>query len=243
MNLKFCFILMLYAYTTYSQQVDSILHKAYGYNSSILLEEFFMNWEHDSKLTDEEKLQISERISSDDTLKEIYKLANTFYKPVYNNAKYFIIEDTLNYGVCYSDSLSTCLSIHSSLKRIFAIYPFRLELWDSRVLYLDAKYNKTFTDFFSSKVSDIKKMEKEYSNKKGLFDGYLYFENVRNNFGGSHSYHKEELIIPDLLNITINTKLDRALVTSGGSSSSNVTEWVKIEGKWKFVKVVSRSGQ
>lgn len=234
---------MLCTYTTYSQQVDSILHKAYRYNSGIILEEFFMNWEYDSRLSDEEQQKINARIISDDTLKEVYKIANTFYKPVYNNAKYFIIEDTLEYEICYSDSFPICQSGQKNIKRTFIVFPFHLELDDSRILYLDAKYNKMFTDFFSSKVSDMEIMEKEYSDKKGLFGGYLYFENVRNNFGGSHSYHKEHLIVPDLWSITINTKLDRALVTSGGSSSSNVSEWAKIEEKWKFVKVVSRSGQ
>jgi len=234
---------MLIVYSIYSQQIDSTLHKAYKYNSGIILDEFFMNWENDSKLTDAEKLQINERISSDDTLKEVYKIANIFYKPVYNNGKYFIIEDTLEYEICYSDSFPICQSGQNNLKRTFIVYPFHLELEDSRILYLDAKYNKMFTDFFSSKVSDMEIMEKEYSDKKGLFSGYLYFENVRNNFGGAHSYHKEHLIVPDLWSITINTKLDRALVTSGGSSSSNVSEWAKIEGTWKFVKVVSRSGQ
>lgn len=245
MNIKKIILLfmLLTASPVISQETDSILYKAYKYNSKVLLEEFFMNWENESRLSDEERFQIYEKINSDDTLSEVYKIANAFYKPIHYNAKYFVIEDTLKYEICYSDSFAICKSSQNTLKRTFVVYPFHIESEDSKILYLDAKYNKMFIDFFRSKNTELEKLQEEYSDEKALFDGYLYFENVRYFSGGPSSYHKEHLIVPDLWSITINAKLDRALVSSGGSVSSNVSEWAKKNGNWRFVKVVSESVQ
>ena len=97
--------MLLSSYPVYNQNIDSTLIKAYKYKSKIILDEFFINWQNSNKLSDEQILSTNESKKSNDTLSEIYNLMNSFYNPVSNGNKYFIALDSLNFDVCYSDTI------------------------------------------------------------------------------------------------------------------------------------------
>ena len=103
---RILFIYFLSYSAVYSQSIDSTLFKAYEYNSKIILDEFFMNWEKSKNILNDEQLsEINKNKITNDTLKEIYNIAYTFYNPVHSEVKYSIFEDTLRYNICYTDSL------------------------------------------------------------------------------------------------------------------------------------------
>ena len=236
------FAILIITHCVISQETDSILQKAYKYNSKVLLEEFFMNWENASKLSDEEKLQINERINSDDTLNEIYKIANAFYKPIYTDFNYFLIEDTLKYEICYSDSIFSCESYSNNNRRSFLFYPFKLDIEDSRILYFNSKYNSLLQAYFVSQETDFVKLGDEYEAKRKIFGDKIQFYCKEIFSMKPFVFHKEDLLAPDLWLITINKELNKALLSYGaGRYSSETSLWEKLDGQWRFKKVRSQS--
>lgn len=242
MNVKISLIIVFSAFSVYSQQIDSTLPKAYRYNSQIILEEFFMNWEYDSRLSDEEEQRINTRINSDDTLKEVYKLANLFYKYSGREEKYYVIEDTLKYEICYADTILSCDRYSGKYQRSYVFFPFHLDREDSGILYLNSKYNSILQSFFSSNETDIYKLGDEYEAKRKIFESKIHFYCREISGFKPYRYGKEDIVVPDLWSVIINKELNRALLSySTGHWSSETSEWEKIDGQWRFKIVRSQS--
>lgn len=242
MNFRFYLVLILSAYSIYSQQIDSTLHKAYRYNSRIILDEFFLNWERDSRFSEEEEQRINDRINSDDTLREVYKLANLFYKYLGREEKYYVIEDTLKYEICYLDSIYLCDSHLDVNRRSIVFFPFHLDGYDGGVLYLNSKYNGLLQNFFSSKETDVYRLGDEYELKRKIFEGKIHFYCRGTLSLKPYKYSKEDLIVPDLWLVIINTQLNKAILSySIAPWSSETSEWEKIDNHWIFKSVRSKS--
>ncbi len=201
-----------------------------------------MNWEHDSRLSDEEQKRINARIDSDDTLKEVYTLANLFYKYLGREEKYYVIEDTLKYEICYADTILSCDSYSGKIRTTILFFPFHLDRDDSGILYLSSKYNSLLQNFFSSNETDIYKLGDEYEAKRKIFEGKIKFYCREISGFKPYRYVMEDLAVPDLWLVIINKELNRALLSYlTGHWSSETSEWEKIDGQWRFKVVRSQS--
>ena len=201
-----------------------------------------MNWENDSKLTDSERQYINQRIDADDTLKEVYEIAKEFYLPVYTETKYFLIEDTLKYQVCYSESVELC-ETYNYQGRINIFFPLRFDSDDRRILYLDSKYNQILYKYFSSNETDIYNLGEIYEAKREIFNEKLNFYGKKLLGFKPEHYSKSDFLIPALWDIFINKNLDKALLRYRvGFLSYEISVWQKINDNWQFIKVVGQGG-
>lgn len=238
-----CFAILLVTGCVISQESDSLLQKAYKYNSKIILEEFFMNWENDSRFTIDERNKINERLNSDDTLKEVYELAKVFYIPINTEAEYFLIEDTLKYQVCNSDSIELCDDFLNYKRSTNIFFPLKFDTDDRRILYFNSKFNQIFTAYFKSNETNIYKLGEEYEEKRKIFNGVLNFYSKELIGSKPYQYGRSDLLLPGLWWIVINQKLDKAFLTYYTSFLSYETSlWEKRDGIWHFLKIVGQGG-
>lgn len=202
-----------------------------------------MNWEHDSRLSDEEQKRINARIDSDDTLKEVYKIANLFYKYLGREVKYYVIEDTLKYEICYADAILSCDKYSGKNQRSYVFFPFHLDREDSGILYLNSKYNGLLQNFFSSNETDIYKLGDEHEVKRRIFEGKIGFY-CKGLWGiKPYKFSKWTLFSTHLSSVIINKELNKAIVRYTEDCCYVTTSlWEKTEGYWEFIKVTSQSG-
>ncbi|GEM_PF-2684118 len=203
-----------------------------------------MNWEHDSKLTDAEKLQINERISSDDTLREIYELAKKFYLPVYPESKYFLIEDTLKYQVCYAETNDSCTPTFNYSRSSKYFYPLKFDTDDPRILYLNSKYNQILADYFKNSENDIHKRGEIYAAKRKIFEEKIKFYSINLMGIKPDNFHKTHILVPEIWDIVINKDLNKAFLTYTTYYYRSFEEslWEKRNGIWEFIKIVGKGG-
>jgi|SRR4030095_11347772 len=233
-------ILMIFLISAldYSQSIDSTLHKAYKYNSKIILDEFFMNWENSNRLRDSELQRINEIIDANDTLKEIFEIVNSFYySPLPDGIKYFVATDTLNYIIWYNDEVPNYFKKSDVVIKSSVIGPFIVEPTRSKAdfVYLNDMYLRSMLDFFKCPSANIDSVSKDYKAKVAFLKDYIQI------FGKGNIYvpylSKNNLLSDPILgHIMINQKLDKAVIYYSMGCALMESEWRKVEGIWVFVR-------
>lgn len=230
-------IFLIISQNTFSQAIDSTLHKAYKMNSQVVLDEFFMNWEKSNELTEQQKLELEEKIQKDDTLREVYNIVNIFYSNFTYNIQFFIFYDTLEYDICKSDELVNCGHNPTTQK----ITSFRLDNTETSILYLNAQYQNSIIDFFRAPSQEINVKKEDYLSKEKFLDGKLKIP-ARGNFNGYEIRNKYYIVSdPYIENIYISRNLKIAVVNIMEGCRLTEAEWRKINGIWQFFKVLSVS--
>lgn len=247
-KIKIFIIMLLNICGIYSQQLDSALYKAYKYNSKIILDEFFMNWQRSNELNDKEIAKIEEQINADETLKTVIEIANTFYKHVSTGSTFFILSDTLTYYKCNTDSVISCNMnfLTNAVKRQFA--PYRIPYYSDNVLYLSEKYINSLNSLFRNDYdyNTYEKMEEklmDYESKKTFLSGKISFQDRVGSSISNYFYYYTVYSKPQLGTITLNDLLNEAIMFIMTSSNSFFTElWVKEDGNWLPKKVLTEGG-
>lgn len=235
-------ILLTISQDTFSQAIDSTLHKAYKMKSQILLDEFFMNWKKSNELTEKQKSEIEDKIQKDDTLREVYNIANTYYKGVTSEANFIIIADTLKYEVSLSDSIELDYLKSFDAQKI-PHYRLDVKLVRQKTLYLEYEQNMTLTNFFQPRYENpsgnYDSARLDYINKMNFINKHIYFFD-----GGrikSIQFGSDNIVF-GLGRIIINKNLDKAIVYYFGGRYFNSSLWVKTDG-WEKIKILTEGGE
>lgn len=228
-------ILLILSHNTFSQSIDSTLHKAYNMNSQILLDEFFINWEKSNKLTEEQKLEIEDKIENDDTLKEVYNIADTYYKGATSEAKYNIIYDTLKYQVCKGDTIELFYLEPYSPQKI-SNYRLEEKFIKQKILYFGHFQNMNLADFFKSDFDGLNydSAKSDYVNKRLFLKNNIKFYND-GRLGMHYSYNN---FISGLSTIILSKNLKQAFVYITENWSVNGELWQKSGDNWKYIKTL-----
>jgi len=234
-NIIFLLTALLFSsFIVISQTIDSTLFKAYNHNSKIILNEFFTNWENSFEVSN------PEFINQNDTVKELYNVLNEFYNP-YVTTKYFIIKDTLDYGICYSSNLPGFYERDTTFKviknNISNFQPFD-KINRTKFLYLNDIYLNSLCAFLPYQKVETKEgwkeLRKAYKEKLSFLSGYL----IINDKGMSDDpwVDKHKLLSdPMVYYVMLNFKLDTANIIYTIGCSGRLAQYSKLRGVWEKI--------
>lgn len=140
---------------TYSQKrTESKLQLAYKTNSDSLLQDFFREWENEntafSTINDElynESVFVFKMFFDPENIYKVSGLSN--WDSIYNETKYYILQNKINVHLVKSDSLQKSGIYADSLLENYQIMNFRpgIEQKQQKALYLNEEYETTLYQF------------------------------------------------------------------------------------------------
>ena len=158
-----------------SQQIAEDLEFAYKQNKSVLMNNFFLEWQETIKPN------TIEFINQNKTIAAIYNVFDTFYKPndlmkignwaclndINLNCEYIVIQNQIVYSIINSGNIN---EIDWSLSKKNLISNFRppITLNSKNILYLTDEYEESINDFLGKESIAPKEVETIHSDRNHI---------------------------------------------------------------------------
>jgi len=219
------------------------LELCYKNNDSIALDNFFKEWNRNSRPNK------NVFINQNDTIKALYEVFKTFYKPTNPTElgnwedfhltedclKYVIIQNRIEYFVNYIENryeLTGEYNIPDTIKNFKPITTFN----SNRILYLTEDYRSALEQFLGNNSSEVGEgnlmnpsIPQEESNKRYKF--LKKFIHILPGHWGGY-WHLETH--PEIYGIVLNPELDEANIMFRYGYQGGKAKLIKTDEKWEF---------
>jgi len=237
----FLIALLISSSTIYSQTIDSSLISAYKHHSKIILNEFFMNWEHSFEISS------SEIINQNDTVKELFNILNEFYSSFINNksaigysplsdtTRYFIMADTVVYNYFKLKELPPDIILKDTSLYFIEIkaagfHPFN-KIGNTKILYENEVYKNTLNAFFIPGPGNPESLIEDYCSKVSFLNGYIKISG-KGFVDPTALYRYRKLSDPVVEDIYFNESMDIANIYFTVECAYKVAQYSEQNGKW-----------